>query len=336
MLTTTTQIDTCNVGLIGAGWIASLEHGPALQRYISRNSRISLTAVCDIDANHAKAFTERFGFERYYVDVEEMLTKEDIQAVYVMVPADYSAAIAAIPLRHGIATLVEKPPCTTVKDLSDLINISEKTGAPNFVAFNRRCMPFIQRIRQRISDIVAQDKVIPDLISCRFARFGRYDKDFSATAIHAIDVISFLCRSRYHSLQIEYYKQGSQYRHDNFLLHGRMQSGTACNIEVTPDTGVNHECIDVHFPGRILKLKLPGLSKGDGSGSLQEYLNGKLLESPCEEIPFEESTGFYRETELFLSGVLAGVKIFPDYDFRSCMQSVEIMNYLHQKRLSYP
>ncbi|XHR28103.1 MAG: Gfo/Idh/MocA family protein [Chthoniobacteraceae bacterium] len=331
-----TKMDICNIGVIGTGWIANLEHGPALQNYVRGNPRFHLKAACDIKPNQAESFAERFGFERHYQDVATMLDTEDLQAVYVMVPDRFTASIAELPLRRGMATLIEKPPATTPEELSRLIQIADETGAPNFVAFNRRCMPLINRMQSRIAEIVLQEHVVPELISCRFARYGRFDQDFSTTAIHAIDTISYICRSPYKSLQIDYWKQGAAYRHDNILMRGQMVSDTVCNIEITPDTGINYERINVHFPGRILKLELPGVSKKEGNGSLLEFREGEVVANISDGIPEIEGNGFYCETDLFLSGLLNGETHFADHDLKSCMQSVEIMNCLHHKGRCYP
>ena len=72
---------------IGCGWLASKYHGPSYAGYAAKNPDTELTACCDLDESKAVEFRDRFGFQRHYVDMEEMLSTEKPSAVCVVVPA---------------------------------------------------------------------------------------------------------------------------------------------------------------------------------------------------------------------------------------------------------
>lgn len=325
-----------NVGVIGAGWIANLSHGPVLRDYAGKHPEICLKAVCDVVDEKAAQFSKAFGFERRYADVPVMLEKEDLHAVYVLVPGQLMSCLAEVPLRLGIPTFLEKPPGKTSREVMQLIQTARETGAPNFVAFNRRCMPLVVKMQKRLLSIMKEEGVMPESVSYLFSRNGRFDSDFSTTAIHPIDAVSFLCQSPYESARIDYQKTDPTHRHDNIFMNGKLASGARVSIEIIPDAGLNCERIIVHFPNRTLALALPCVNGVDGAGLMEEYHRGEKVAGVAGgDMPERLGDGFYLETEMFLDGLLQGKREFTGHDLASTIQSVEIMHALGNKEKSY-
>ena len=73
---------TTRIAVIGLGAIA-VEHLGAYQR----NEQAELVAVCDVDLERAKARAERFDVPWATGDYTELLSREDVDAVSVCVPA---------------------------------------------------------------------------------------------------------------------------------------------------------------------------------------------------------------------------------------------------------
>jgi len=325
-----------NVGVIGTGWIANLSHGPSLSAFADAHPSVCLRAACDIDLDRAQAFSERFGFEHAYGDTSEMLSTEELQAVYVLVPERQMARVAEIPLDLGIPALIEKPPGKTPEQVERLIRIATRTGTPHFVAFNRRCMPLVVSLQNRMKEMRAETGSIPELVSFLFSRHGRFDADFSTTAVHAIDAISFLCQSRYQSLRMDYHKVSEQRHCEGIFIFGELESGTRISLEILPDAGMNCERVDVHFPARTLNLAIPCVNGADGPGSIREYHRGKLISDvQGNATPSYWNDGFYHETERFLGGLLNGRRQFPGYDLASTLQSAEIMAAIANRSPEY-
>ena len=170
------------VGVIGTGWIANLSHGPALREFARTHPQNCLRAVSDVQSERAAKFASQFGFERSYADTAEMLAKEHLQAVYVLVPDRLMARVASLPLSLGIPTLIEKPPGKSPEEVYQLMESASKMETPHFVAFNRRCVPLLVALRQRVQAVQEETGAAPELISYLFSRHGRFDADFSTTA----------------------------------------------------------------------------------------------------------------------------------------------------------
>ena len=71
---------------IGCGDLSMRYHGPAFRVYAESHPQVELTACCDIDTARVQAFREKFGFQKAYTDLHEMLDKEKPDAVCLMAP----------------------------------------------------------------------------------------------------------------------------------------------------------------------------------------------------------------------------------------------------------
>ena len=80
-----------NVGFVGAGGRAR-----GHLRVLSRIEDVDIVALCDVKEDVARSAASEFG-GAVYTDYREMLDKEDLTAMYVVVPtfAHYDAEILA-------------------------------------------------------------------------------------------------------------------------------------------------------------------------------------------------------------------------------------------------
>ena len=102
--------------LLGAGSHSQGNHLPALARYVAEHPGcVSLVGVCDLDRRRADEAATRFGFERAYVDLDEMLRAERPDGCVAVTPIPVTAQVAAQVVRTGVSLLMEKPPGATVE-----------------------------------------------------------------------------------------------------------------------------------------------------------------------------------------------------------------------------
>ena len=83
---------------------------------------VRLGATCDLAIDKARAFAAKFGAERAYSDYREMLDREEIDAVFVVVGYDANGRplypdIAIDCLRAGKHVWLEKPPAASCADI---------------------------------------------------------------------------------------------------------------------------------------------------------------------------------------------------------------------------
>ena len=103
---------TARIGVVGIGWWATFNHIPT----IADCPEAEVVAICDLDAERLKIAGDRFGIEKRFADLGEMLAGEALDGVMISTPhvAHTEPAIAA--LQAGAHVLIEKPMATTAAD----------------------------------------------------------------------------------------------------------------------------------------------------------------------------------------------------------------------------
>ena len=122
------------IGIIGCGNISHCH----LQGYQALSDRCELVACCDLDEAKAKKYAETNGFAHYYKDYNEMVQKEQLDAVSVCTwnAAHAGASIAA--LNAGINVLCEKPMAMNATEAKAMKEAAEKNGKLLMIGFVRR------------------------------------------------------------------------------------------------------------------------------------------------------------------------------------------------------
>jgi len=95
----------------------------------------NLRAVCDSRGNIAKEVASKYGVD-YYTDYEDLLEREDIDSVDVVLPHYLHAQVAIDSARAGKHVAVEKPLCTTLEDANDMLKAVKKAGVSDMYCEN--------------------------------------------------------------------------------------------------------------------------------------------------------------------------------------------------------
>jgi len=103
---------------------------------------VKLVATCDFIEDQAKAFCEKFGGERYYTNHKEMLEKEKLDAVFIIVGNDKRGrpmypSVAVDCLNAGCNAWIEKPPAATCSDIEMMMEASKRTGKLVMVGYKK-------------------------------------------------------------------------------------------------------------------------------------------------------------------------------------------------------
>ena len=168
--------------LVGVGDWSSFVHGPALSHYAKEHAgEVELAAVCvRTRVERAQQFCEKFGFQRVYTDLGEMLDREKPDACWAITPIDATRKVAGEVMERGVPVLFEKPPGANLREAEELAEISRRTGTPNMVGFNRRWAPCT---RQALA--WAKEHGPFEHIYARMLRTQRMDEEFAfGTGIH--------------------------------------------------------------------------------------------------------------------------------------------------------
>ncbi len=132
------------VGLIGCGKVGQI-HAAALRGV----AEAELAAVCDVSAERARAFAERYG-ARDYTDVDAMLREAKVEAVVIGTPHPLHAAPAVRAAEAGAHVLVEKPLAATLADCDAMLAAADRAGVLLGVISQRRFYEPVRRMKDAI------------------------------------------------------------------------------------------------------------------------------------------------------------------------------------------
>src|SRR5690349_4395565 len=127
-------------GLVGTGGISN-QHVEAMRANGAR-----LVGVTSATPDRAKAAAERWGVD-WTETAEELLSRDDIDAIAVTTPSGFHARVALAALRHGKHVIVEKPIALSVADADELIVESERAGRLIAAVSQRRFEPAVRALK---------------------------------------------------------------------------------------------------------------------------------------------------------------------------------------------
>ena len=121
------------VNIIGLGIM-----GKNVARALSRNTLVKITAASDLKQENLDSAKSEFGFERTYIDYQEMISKEKPDAVFVATPdwAHFKPVMDC--LESKIHVCVEKPLTTDEKEAAEIVRKVAATGLKLQVSYNHR------------------------------------------------------------------------------------------------------------------------------------------------------------------------------------------------------
>ncbi|MCM3746986.1 Gfo/Idh/MocA family oxidoreductase [Paenibacillus pasadenensis] len=136
------------VGFIGCGAHAFRNVYPTFDY-----APIDLVAVCDLNAERAEIYRKRFGADKAYTSHLEMLKKEQLDAVFVVLNFDQNGhplypKIVPDILAAGLPVWIEKPVAYTAEEAERLLELEDKSGQFVLVANKRYFYPTFEKARQ--------------------------------------------------------------------------------------------------------------------------------------------------------------------------------------------
>ena len=132
------------VALVGCGSV-SPNHFYALE--LLKN--VTIVAICDKIAEKAEACNAKYGLTaNIYTDYDEMLEKEELDAVHIMTPHFLHAPMTIKALEKNINVFLEKPMCINHKEICDMISAEKKSKAKVCVCFQNRFVTAVTKAKE--------------------------------------------------------------------------------------------------------------------------------------------------------------------------------------------
>ena len=114
---------TIRIGQVGAGFISNVHH-----EAFSMVPGTEIVALCDVDKARGEWFCKNHQIPDHYVDIDEMLKRDDIDVVTVGVPNYLHHPMAMKIAEAGKHVIVEKPLALTLAQADEMIDVCKKNG----------------------------------------------------------------------------------------------------------------------------------------------------------------------------------------------------------------
>ncbi|MDR3471057.1 MAG: Gfo/Idh/MocA family oxidoreductase [Devosia sp.] len=137
-----------DIGVIGAGWWATLSHIPAL----IANPHVGVLAINRPDRDGLEKVADTFQLTHTYLDAAEMIARENLAGVVIASPHVLHAAHARLALEHGLHVLIEKPMATTAADARGLVELARAKGRQIIMPYGWNYRPILDTAHQLVAD----------------------------------------------------------------------------------------------------------------------------------------------------------------------------------------
>lgn len=133
------------VGFVGAGGRAR-GHMKAL----SEMDDVTLAAICDVNEGTAKEAAEQFG-GTVYTEHAAMIEKEDLDAMYVVVPTFAHFDAETMAAEKGVHLFLEKPVAPSMAKANEILEATKKADVITCVGYQLRYFAAVQQARAFVS-----------------------------------------------------------------------------------------------------------------------------------------------------------------------------------------
>lgn len=194
--------ETVRWGMVGCGAVTEVKSGPAF----SMAQGSTLAAVASRDARAARDYATRHGVPTVFSDVEDLISADEVDAVYIATPPASHMELALKVARAGKPCCVEKPMALDYRECQAVVEAFAERGLPLFVSYYRRSLPRFLKVKEwlsqgaigRVRDVHWHLVKPPSPRDLDSKPNWRTDPDlapggyFSDLASHGLDLLQFL------------------------------------------------------------------------------------------------------------------------------------------------
>ena len=195
------------VAVIGCGRV-SVMHLVSIDMF----DDLELVACCDIKKDRADEVAQKYGCKAYY-DYEEMIAKEELDAVHLCLPHYIHSKVAVYAMEHGVNVLTEKPMDIDYETAENAVLVGEKLGVQFGVISQCRYNNSAKLVKKAITE----GKLGKILTARSILTWSRSDEYYSGSdwkgtwdkegggvvidqAIHSIDLVHWMINSEIESV----------------------------------------------------------------------------------------------------------------------------------------
>src|SRR6185437_3838074 len=284
---------------IGAGEWSRYVHGPTLQR-LAQRSLVSLELICDMQLSRAEEFRRQFGYRLASDNIDDALHRAEPEAIVCTVQPSATATLVKSLLPLGVPLFIEKPPGVSLVEAKSLATASEAAKVLTFVAFNRRSIPSLVRLKQwTVKNAVR-------IARAEMLRTNRMEPEFAiVTGIHVLDAMRFLLGNPT-EIEVRRRVYGSSVACDSWVRL-LFPNGVEADVSMLLNTGLKREMYRLTADGSSAEAALGASYNADTSFHGDRYWCGEKI---VEQHPLADDRlvddGIVGEYEEFIRLAITG------------------------------
>lgn len=139
------QRNELGIAVVGSGRIGTLR-----ARLAAKHPAVKFLAISDQDPARARTLAEQTGANFHSGSNDEVISRPEVNAVFVSTPEDMHAAPIKKALELGKPVLCEKPLALTLADADDILATWRKTGGNLRIGYSRRFKECFLRAKEQM------------------------------------------------------------------------------------------------------------------------------------------------------------------------------------------
>jgi len=201
-------------------------------RIYSEQTNVELVAVSDSDKEQVEKIAKKHGCKAY-TDYKELLEKEDLDIVSIVVPTEAHKEVSFDVIEKGINVLVEKPIAKTLEEGKAIIEKAKEKDVKLMVGHIERFNPAVIELKKRLKNNEL-GKVFKIDVN-RVGPFPNRIRDVGVVidlAVHDLDMIRYVTGSEVKRLFAETDKKIHTSNEDLLKALIRLENDTLCTLSI--------------------------------------------------------------------------------------------------------
>ena len=316
--------DPVKVGFVGAGHLASRVHYPSLDEIEATDLR----AISELDEDRLTATADQYDVPGRYTNYRDMLEREDLDAVYVVMPPHLLHDIVVDCLQAGKHVFVEKPPGVSTYETEAFAWYAERHGCLTMTGFNRRFIPLLRHCKA-----VVEAAGPIHMVSVRFHKYeaGAQDYGFyrgavshlTSDIIHAVDSLRWLAGGEVVDVTAHSRALGRPYINVHAAL---IDFSTGCSGVLLASRRAGTRRHTFEFHGGDVSVysddQHEAMIYRDGNDTPEFVRSTDLVADPSSHHRF----GFLAESRHFMESIQAGTQ--PLTNFAEAAKTMHLVNQI--------
>jgi predicted dehydrogenase/threonine dehydrogenase-like Zn-dependent dehydrogenase len=252
-----------SVGVLGAGLFATTTLLPALKA----ERRFQLRSIGASTGLSAAAAARRFAIPTATTSEQDVLSDADIRLVAIASRHRHHARQVIAALDAGKHVFVEKPPCLSRQELSEIESARTRAAVRGdtltaMVGFNRRWAPMVRELRDVLSN-VREPLMLQYRVNAGFLPASHWTQDAEeggrliGEGCHFLDVLVDLANSRVREVTTQALPDSGRYRQDNFITTLTFDNGSVGTLTylANASSAAGKERIEISGGGVTARLE---------------------------------------------------------------------------------